>query len=92
MTLENSVISKKRLVPLMLRAGPRRLVAYELPKGHCKIAEDGPVQRIPSQRAARVEQSAPICPTSRLRCRHRAPMHLIKGTPVGQDWSAGTRR
>jgi len=38
MTLKNSVISKKRLLPLMLRAGPRRLVAYELPKAHYMIA------------------------------------------------------
>jgi len=92
MTLENSVISKKLLLPLILRGGPRRHVAYELPKAHYMIAEDGPVQRIRSQRATRVEQFAPILPPSRLRCRHRAPIHTMEGTPVGQDWSAGTRR
>jgi len=92
MTPKNSVISKQRLLPLMLRAGPRRLVAYELPKAHYMIQEDGPVQRIRSQRATRVEQSAPIRPPSRLRCRHRAPIHMMEGTPVMPDWSAGTRR
>jgi len=38
MALNDSVMSKKRLLPLMLRAGPRRLVEYELRSGLYKVA------------------------------------------------------